>query len=65
MTGALPSAASTGVLWVSPSLMQKVAFWPSASLSAPQPPPDSSGGKWKDRPVAGSRPKRRVAARSA
>src|SRR5215510_14756149 len=43
--GPLPSPASTGVLCVSPSLIQKVAFWPSRSLNAPQPPPERIEGK--------------------
>ena len=43
--GPLPSPASTGVLCVSPSLMQNVAFCPSRSCRAPQPPPESVCGK--------------------
>ena len=39
MIGLLASVASTGELWVSPSLSATVALMPSWSGLAPQPPP--------------------------
>ena len=53
MIGLLASVASTGELCVSPSLRHTVAFMPSSSDFAPQPPPGWPMCDQKNRPVCG------------